>query len=923
MVDALRHEEEPISGDAEMVLVHLADRPLASTEDCVASMDLPAPRVRDALRELKHRVLSESTLLGWTRPRVERIYLPEKGIRRLGISLPTWHDEGNLSHILQRLPLAENFYLAAGAVEGLGAIKRFQWISGRSLDAAVDYQDGWVAILWSGLLESESGISARLENLGQDLLDLVSTGEVPFPAKLLFVVEDWLQRCLVQRAVRHLPMADVLVDIWCIDDGDCPRIEATLRSRGRISQPVPARRVGNWPWAARVESSPWSMDGNLALGRALSTVAQFAEARTELVKQIFQESGTGRGAQRSLTRLLNRRLVTRRRDGRSYLYRPSSAGYNLLALRDGVSAPNTASDDGHAERQSRDLQRHEDGWRSLIGLWAAAGAFVASGERSWEDMGTRGGIYPDGVAYLSTTFGLSPCYVEYERSALGKTRITEKLNGYMSKFRQDWWPVLAVCYNDSAERIFHDVGRQYGLRMLTTTIGRLGEEGPWRCWSWYGRKVEVSLPGITTTSFARRLRAWLKEEQKGWVMDEGEFQKACDAFAGSDSLFGRAFGPKKWWKHTREYLSALLVQSQGRRNAENPSECAGLSPRALHRFPSKEGWNDEETIGRLQKYLVGRLSHPDAVWEVYGGDLLEQVQGPAEVARQGRGARPMVTDIQSGVLLAYVSPLGRALVDKRLYLPKTFTSDSDFCAAVGVPDERRSHRSKTELALEMLDGARGLGHLEAKWVAGDDTFGISHDFREAVSDRELRYVLNVPAGTKVWLLLPASRDPAHQGSGHLHMPRTADEHQWTMQEHADAMPKEAWREISVTEGGRGTRTYVFTARRAWETQRGEPGEELWAIWRRNLDGSNLHCYLSQRSRGCAPGNSGFLLQIPVARRDGTRGRARRLGTGRLRGLHLVWLASSSGPVLARGGILAESAAGWGGTSLSWPAETMR
>ena len=850
MVNALRHEEEPLSGDAEKVLICLADRPLASTEDCEASIDLPDARVRDALRELKHRALLESTLLGWTRSRVERINLPEKGIRRLGISVPTWHDEGNLSHILQRLPLAENFYLAAGAVEGLGAIKRFQWISGRSLDAAVDYQNGWIAIFSIGLLAGESGISARLENLGQDLLDLASTGEGPFPAKLLFVVADWWQRCLVQRAVRHLPMVDVLVDIWCIEDGDCPRIKPTLRSRGRISQPVPARSVGNWPWAARVESSPWSKDGNLALGRTLSTVAQFSEARAELVKQIHQESDTVRGVQRSLTRLLNEKLVTRRRDGRSYLYRPSSAGYNLLALRDGVSAPNTASDDGHAERPSRDLQKHEDGWRSLIGLWAAAGAFVASGARSWEDMGTRGGIYPDGVAYLSTIFGLSRCYAENERSAQGKTRITEKLHGYVSKFRQDRWPVLVVCYNDSAERIFHEVGKQFGLRMLTTTIGRLEREGPWKCWSWYGRKVEVSLPGITTTSFASRLMAWLREEQAGWVMDEGEFQKACEALAGSDSFFRKAFGPRKWWKHTREYLSDLLVQSQGRRNAETPSECEGLSPRALHRFPSKEGWNDEETIGRLQKYLAGRLSHPDAVWEVYGSDFPEQAQEPADVARQGRGALTMVTDIQSGVLLAYVSPLGRALVDKRLYLPKTFTSDSDFCAAVGAPNERRSHRSKTELALEMLDGARGLGHLEAKWVAGDDTFGISHAFREALADREMRYVLNVPAETRVWLLPPASSDPAHQGSGHLHMPRAADGHQWTMQEHADAMPKEAWREISVTEGGRGPRTYVFTARRARETHRGEPGEELWAIWRRNLDGSNPHCYLSN-----APGDA--------------------------------------------------------------------
>ncbi len=33
-----------------------------------------------------------------------------------------------------------------------------------------------------------------------------------------------------------------------------------------------------------------------------------------------------------------------------------------------------------------------------------------------------------------------------------------------------------------------------------------------------------------------------------------------------------------------------------------------------------------------------------------------------------------VANCQGGMFLAYVSPLGRALVDKRLYLPKSWTS---------------------------------------------------------------------------------------------------------------------------------------------------------------------------------------------------------------------------------------------------------
>ena len=47
-----------------------------------------------------------------------------------------------------------------------------------------------------------------------------------------------------------------------------------------------------------------------------------------------------------------------------------------------------------------------------------------------------------------------------------------------------------------------------------------------------------------------------------------------------------------------------------------------------------------------------------------------------------------MANCQAGMFLAYVSPLGRALVDKRLYLPESWTSDKERCQAAGVPEDR-------------------------------------------------------------------------------------------------------------------------------------------------------------------------------------------------------------------------------------------
>ena len=194
-------------------------------------------------------------------------------------------------------------------------------------------------------------------------------------------------------------------------------------------------------------------------------------------------------------------------------------------------------------------------------------------------------------------------------------------------------------------------------------------------------------------------------------MDAASFERVYDSLQDFHAFFADSFGRKQWREHSGNYLQALLVQDQERRNAENLSESVGISARAMQRFLTEARWSDETVIGRLQEYLAPRLGHPEAVWVFDGSDFPKQGRKSAGVARQYCGRLGKVANCQGGMFLAYVSPLGRALVDKRLYLPKSWTSDQDRCAAAGVPEDRRNYRSKTELALEMLERVLELGYL--------------------------------------------------------------------------------------------------------------------------------------------------------------------------------------------------------------------
>ena len=73
-----------------------------------------------------------------------------------------------------------------------------------------------------------------------------------------------------------------------------------------------------------------------------------------------------------------------------------------------------------------------------------------------------------------------------------------------------------------------------------------------------------------------------------------------------------------------------------------------------------------------------------------GSDLPKQGRKSTGVACQDCGRLGKVANCQAGMFLAYVSPLGRALVDKGLYLPESWTSDPERCATAGMPEERRS-----------------------------------------------------------------------------------------------------------------------------------------------------------------------------------------------------------------------------------------
>ena len=155
-----------------------------------------------------------------------------------------------------------------------------------------------------------------------------------------------------------------------------------------------------------------------------------------------------------------------------------------------------------------------------------------------------------------------------------------------------------------------------------------------------------------------------------------------------------------------------------------------------------------------------------------------------------------------------------------------------------------SYRGKTDLALEMLEQAQARGHLKAQWVTGDSAFGMSPTLRERLTAAGMWYVLDVRPDMTVWPLEPTWTSPPYQGNGRPRKPKLRKEERLTVEERSLALPEEGWREITVAQRSQGPRSYRFSAQRVRPTSRRKLGEILWAIYRRNLDGSEPRYYLS-------------------------------------------------------------------------------
>jgi SRSO17 transposase len=274
-------------------------------------------------------------------------------------------------------------------------------------------------------------------------------------------------------------------------------------------------------------------------------------------------------------------------------------------------------------------------------------------------------------------------------------------------------------------------------------------------------------------------------------------------------------------RHAGE-LMAGMVSGLDRKNCWTVAEHRGeATPDGLQHLLARAKWDADDVRDDLRDYVVDAFGDPGAILVVDETGDVKKGTATVGVQRQYSGTAGRIENSQVAVYLTYAAPRGHALIDRALYLPKSWTDDTNRCNDARIPTNKRVFATKPTLATSLIDRAVAA-NVPAEWVAGDEVYGADPRLRATVRSHRLGYVLAVAANRRV---------PTHAGPIRV-----------------DALPAlipaHAWQTHSAGAGAHGPRLYSWAWFRLLAEDDTDTGTHHLLIRRNDRTGEHayLRCY---------------------------------------------------------------------------------
>jgi len=275
---------------------------------------------------------------------------------------------------------------------------------------------------------------------------------------------------------------------------------------------------------------------------------------------------------------------------------------------------------------------------------------------------------------------------------------------------------------------------------------------------------------------------------------------------------GSLFGHASVAASAAAFLDGLLGPER-RKTGWMRAEAAGdPGPWRQQAVLGRSRWEADALRDLVRDYALESLATPDAVLVIDETGFLKQGTSSCGVQRQYTGSAGKITNCQIGVFAAYVSDRGHAFIDRRLYLPKSWTDQPERLRAAHVPEDVR-FATKPAVAVAMIERALQAGVAFA-WVAADSVYGVG-EVEKVLREAGKGYVLGV-TGTHPfcsWGKAPVAG---------------------TAEEIAQNLPASAWVRLSAGDGTKGPRLYDWSYLELADLEADEVGCPEPGLWTRGL-----------------------------------------------------------------------------------------
>src|ERR671917_955443 len=268
-----------------------------------------------------------------------------------------------------------------------------------------------------------------------------------------------------------------------------------------------------------------------------------------------------------------------------------------------------------------------------------------------------------------------------------------------------------------------------------------------------------------------------------WTVVDDRLARWQAAFDDAFALVAGRFAQADSRRRARMYLVGLLCGAEWKNSWTLAEQAGDLTPDGMQRLLNFYRWDADTVRDDLRSYVLDSLGDPSGVAVADETGLLKKGTKSAGVQRQYSGTAGRIENCQLGVFLTYVSTRGRALIDRELYLPVSWTDDRERCGEAGIGAEVE-FATKPVLAQHMLERLLD-SRAEVGWFSADEAYGDNPGLRAWLEDKDLNYVMAVSCDAR--FSTPTG-------------PARADDL-------AAAAPRKGWQRLSAGQGSKGLRLY--------------------------------------------------------------------------------------------------------------------